>query len=487
MGVHVRNIPLSADKDDVTILVHDCLPSLAGHPSYPAPVNFDFFLVKDKVGFRRHAGFGFLTFPDVTFDEQIIQRSLYRPLELNGSRLTMGKARQEDRDVLVRRLREQPWRDPRAAQAERTREKALQSPIQTSSVGWGLECRDGVMSIELDRPIASGQLVVDSDKKRLDILAPGRPNIRIPLHSISLLTVDRDANPPCLYLTLQRPPSFEEYPPTAPLSDDPFNLDSILLEIVDAFGRERPPPIPHKVSSLDEEHARISPYLNDMRVVLTSAAELDKFLDKAAKVHLDGSRLLFNSIHFAQRQLYSQYNLDRLDHWYRSIDITLAMACAALVQNSLLDPTELLSIRHDIMALVRDRRMDVEGTEQALSRLSEEHWKLYGWEDDDGVRQDAMPLKELLAEIAEEVAAGRDAEASARVNARDESNDDADPETFKCFHLVHTPTAFFISPRQPERTNRIVRKYIAHQGRFLRVNFRSVHTNQHHRHTTHAD
>ena len=43
----------------------------------------------------------------------------------------------------------------------------------------------------------------------------------------------------------------------------------------------------------------------------------------------------------------------------------------------------------------------------------------------------------------------------------DSDDDDDEVGLFKCFHLIHTPSAFFISPRQAEKTNRIVRKYSA--------------------------
>jgi len=80
-----------------------------------------------------------------------------------------------------------------------------------------------------------------------------------------------------------------------------------------------------------------------------------------------------------------------------------------------------------------------------------------------------MTPMELFEEVRKEVSPARELEA--RTGGRDEQDN---PGLFQCFHVVHTPTSVFVQDRQPERTNRIVRKYLRHQDHFLRVNFRFV-------------
>lgn len=472
MGIRVKNIPQSANKDDILVCLADYIALLPPNPAFPSPINFDFHLVKDNRGFgRSHAGFGFITLPDLSIEITILSRAPLRLPTLQGFPLNLDRGLKQDRTDVVRRLRETTFKDPRIAQEERRKEKDLQSPVDIVSVGWGLMCRDEVFSVEVERKLKGGQVVVDSEKKRIDISSSDDlPNIRIPLFTINPLTVDRDSDPPSIYLTLNLPPSFEKYPkPPEDDDDDPYSMRSILFDLVASLSSA--PPIPTKHSFFDSEHARVAPYLNDIRLVFSSTSKLDDFLLKASKVHLTGSRLNHNSVPIARRDLYSADNLQLLNSWFKKLDITLAVQVDALLQNAYLDPTELLALSDSIERIAADASMGVEGAEQVLSRFGSDTWRLYAWENDEGEWEEAKSPMELFEEVTEEVSSARALEA--RTGGRDERED---PGLFRCFHVVHTPTSIFVQDRQPERTNRIVRKYLRYQDRFLRINFRSVET-----------
>jgi len=353
----------------------------------------------------------------------------------------------------VERLRTTARKDHELERKEEEEEKEVSKPVRILSIAWGLECRDGVFSVEMERRLVGGQTVFSGTKKTLEISsANAQPDlrIRISFHSIRTITVDKSSSPPSLYLTLNSPPSYELHhppPPPPPPGVDPSR-----------------PLLPTKRSSFDDEHARIAPYVIDLRIEFPVIPELDQFLRKASKIHLGGRVVHENSIPVAQRNLYSLANFSLLDRWYRKINISLAIQADALVRNSSLDPTELLALRLEIERMVRDSRMGVDGAVEVLRRFSFETWRLSPGHDDEGKWQEAETTMELLREISEEFVSSP---------SKGGTSED-DLSLFHCVHLVHTPTSFFISGRQPERTNRIIRKYFQHRRRFLRVSFRFV-------------
>lgn len=225
MGILIKGIPLAASKLDLVACIAAFLDTLPPNQSFPTPLHFELFLVYDKRKRAPQAGHAFLTLPDSSFDLQVL---LLSPPLLKGSYLIFLPNHRPDDDKTVERLRTTARKDHELERKEEEEEeKEVSKPGRILSIAWGLECRDGVFSVEMERRWVGGQTVFSGTKKTLEISsANAQPDlrIRISFHSIRTITVDKSSSPPSLYLTLNSPSSYELHhppPPPPPSEVDP--------------------------------------------------------------------------------------------------------------------------------------------------------------------------------------------------------------------------------------------------------------------------
>lgn len=426
MGIKFEGVPPEATRNDVAFSI----ARLVHHPPFPRDpsglaLNFDVKLLMSsnptnrttgRAGsFQAHRGSGFLTFPHPRLDSIFLDQVALQAdtIIVYGSRLRWSKAQMRDDVNLVADVQTTPWKDPVELEKVEKESRILSSPVEISGFAFGRLLRDGTFSIEEQRQnVLRPELLFDGKRRTIALVShdANATVVRIPINSVSRIVADQTTLPASIVLSLSYPPSFEQYSQTESK--------------------------PLKLSSYDTGHARIAPFGCDLRFQLPSASHVQAFLTKSQKLSVAGTRVVHAKVNIQQQVLrYTPENLDKLEDWFESIDITLAFQLALLLHNSLLDPSEILQLKKWTDDWVR-RRLGVEGTAEVLRRFAARAEELNDGEDEHGEVVKRKTIAGLIGPIKEEVLAER-------LGGKEPAK--LDLGLFSCFHLVQTPTSLFLS------------------------------------------
>ncbi|KZT06877.1 RdRP-domain-containing protein [Laetiporus sulphureus 93-53] len=455
MDIFMCNLPMSLTPNQLKIRIATELhsPDFGRRTAGNNPINFE-VRISNKKG---RAPVGFLTVPTIEIGQEFLEEyggnTSQKPIVIGGSRIKFLPGKREAKEDVLEMIRRLPYIDPRMIEERDAQANELQShAVSVSTLQFGWVCRDNIFSIEWEKQCAiRGSMAYNEDRREFRIKVPDVKQSRIiAIRAAQVYWLGaapdgtRDGmRMPVLFFHLNHPPSFEIEP-------DQSELIALLANL---FTRANAP-TRHRWTSFDDTHAEIAPYTSlALRIVCTSQADLDTFQYFRDIAHMTCHDYTYS---VQKRDLFSSTVRHMYSSWIADLDWKVAFQVEALSRSYLIDMKELLSLRPRIEQMVEARGTAMTSTflRDFGSELKATLW--YG--DGSEIPVDAVEqffsrswrryLQSPIAPI-----------------------QPISTDNFECLRVIVTPTTSYLEGPFPERSNRVMRRYVANQDSFLRVSF----------------
>ncbi|PCH33549.1 RdRP-domain-containing protein [Wolfiporia cocos MD-104 SS10] len=447
MEIFMRNISFSADEHQLKIYIANVLHSPDYTPPTEPPPNFD---VRIK---PRNKTIGTLTFPSIELGTRFLgEFGGPQPTRMVfiGSRIYFSYSRKNPNPGVLETIRRLPYVDPRAEQEDENRSRELRSmAVNLVSLQFGWLCRDDVFSVEWEKQcVGQGTLIFDDNRREFRIRVREGDDVRMVVITAAQIyftgaTLEQEI--PVIFLHLNHPPSFESESEHSQLITE---FASLLIPNAAA------PPSRQRWSSFDDDHSSLSPFTSlAIRLICAEHNDLStyrRFCDIAQ------TRVATFAYPIARRGLFSPDVRDAYRTWVQQLEWCVAFQVEAISLSNVVHMKELLKLRPRIQRLIA-----AWGSTRTSDFLCDFHSRLKAqlWYDDsEEVTQDAV--QKLFQ------AALRDFHTNTLTTIRSSSADN-----FDCLHVVITPTTMSLEGPFPDRSNRVIRRYMENQDCFLRVSF----------------
>jgi hypothetical protein len=318
-------------------------------------------------------------------------------------------------------------------------DEAFSSSLSAIQFCWC--CRDGVYSIEAETN-KEARLQFDSERRELHVIvAAGELNHDvIAIRYTSITSMSRHFSNfdkrHILFLELEHPPMFLRE-----------NLQTIFMDQQSMYSRLS------TYTQVDNPRA-ISFTGSILRLVFRSEKDLNKFsrLQQTAGLRRRHSQA---EVPVERRNLFSVARLKSVDSLLGEFDWCVSFQLASLLQNMVLDASELLDLMPRITEL--SRAHDESYVAGLLAEFQTSVTVLFRW--------DADRENETIFSCFDSTARGYVHTTAPLVPG--------DGDFYQSLHVTITPTTYYLEGPFPERSNRVVRRYdVEHHASFLRVTFR---------------
>jgi hypothetical protein len=440
MEVFMHNLPLSVGEDDIKLF----LASLLHNSNFDnVQTNFAVHIHRrKKPGARTQTGT--FTLADVAIGTKFLH--LYagpHGIQFAGKLVYFKISNHIPRPDIIEMVSRTPWVDPVKEREQRQKDETLTaSSLTISFIQFGWQCRDGVYSIEAESD-KGATLRFDPNRRELHVVTyPDsffRDIIAIrysSIHSISRHQSTFDGRY-VLFFELGMPPLFLRQS----LEEESLADSEPIYSRMSTF--------PH----LDNPHA--IPFTGGaLRLVLTSREDSEFYLTLSEKAGIQ--RLIHTQETIIERRdLFSAVRLDHVDRDLRRFHWKVAFQLASLLQNMVLDPSELLDLFPRIREIIR-----VKGPDYAAKLLR----MFYNAADALWYNEDP---NETISSCFSATERDFEKQGDTLSLIPDEGS------YYESLHVFITPTSMFLYGPYPEQSNRVIRRYDnkLHEN-FLRVTFR---------------
>jgi len=438
MEVFMHNLPLHLAEDEIKVflasLLHGSLFGLV-------QTNFAVHLHRRKKHNAR-AQTGTFTVADAAIGTKFLaEYGGTKGFRLDNRFIYFQRSNHSPRSDIVETISRTPWIDPIKEREQKERDEVLtSSSMSISSIQFCWQCRDEVVSIEAEANLEASlrfdpgrrevHVSTKDDDLYLSIIAIRYTSI----HAVSRHYSTIDGNY-VLFFELGMPPTFLCKAPS-------------FLDLGSEVTYSRMSTFPH----LNNPRA-ISFTGLALRLVFASKEESDKFskLSETAGIR----HVYTHEIIIERRGLFSATNLDTLERNLLKFDWNVAFQLASLLQNMILDTSELLDLLPRIKKI-----SDLKGKNYTAKLLKEFCNVASGlWYSDD--------FNETIESCFNSV----EQEFNKQGDITSMIPDDG--SYYQSLHVIITPTTMFLNGPFPEQSNRVIRRYDnENHENFLRVTFR---------------
>ncbi|KAI9512792.1 RdRP-domain-containing protein [Russula earlei] len=437
MEIFFYDLHFHAKLTDVKRVFANILHSPSYLPQSIPPWNFHVVLFPPKRGKRSgqaHGGCGIVTVPENELGLRLLGGFGITPqLSVFGRRIKLKPSRGTPSDVMLEKIRREPYISPEVQQRLAEIEQSFQLntvDIQTVQLGW--ETRHGVFSVEWEKDYQDSRLAFNQKRReiRLRLVEQGNFVRSIVIHWSQIswsATGYADRQYPIIFFSLYSPPIFD-------------------IETSSSEKRQR-------VLELypdDADLKRVLPYATlSIRLLCRGNGDLKTFRDHCKIARIPAPKdFPYRAEHL---ELFSEIRLEQFRQWTSTLDWSIAFQLEALLRGRLADTKEVLSISGFVDNMVQ--RKGVDYTENFLrSVINDSSFEF------DGHGDEAF-------------------QANFKRYAKDFSwsplPDPRNPEDgiFNCLHVAISPTSMKLGGPFPERSNRVMRTYAHNHDSFIRVNF----------------
>jgi hypothetical protein len=201
-----------------------------------------------------------------------------------------------------------------------------------------------------------------------------------------------------------------------------------------------------KVSDFGEGHSRVAPYVYHIRVTFSDEDGFNNFLVVCALCKLPRPRKV--NVPMEDSTEYTPQNFATLKKWFSTLDFRVAFQCEALIANSRLTPSQLLSLRQPLQKVTRQHGDRPSVSAQILRYFND---RLH-------TRKPGMSLIRFFEQCAQTEEATRTPEPKGGL--------------IYVHHVTFTPSSMRLEGPHISNSNRVLRGYADYQGNFIRVDFR---------------
>ncbi|KAF9821946.1 hypothetical protein IEO21_00376 [Rhodonia placenta] len=412
MEILMRNIAPSANPPQLKISLANILHS-PDYPRYRGRVaNFEVYIFRSREEIGQH----FLR----EYGGQTPSKSLVIGIRIHFTQ--SNRPMREDTLEVIRRL---PFVDPREQVEREERDNQLeQLTVSVSTIQFGWVCRDDIFSVEYEKRCSRGSVEFRQDRREWRIKVYEADIVRIVAIRAAQVywmaaSVDH-LDGPIIFFYLNYPPSFE----TESMHHDLSTLFAGLM-----LHGNNAEPTRQRWSAFDDEHACIAPSTSlAIRVVCQSTNDLEN-MRRCCRIA--NSRVDESSYPIAYRSLFSPERRLEYQAWVSGLDWNVAFQVEALARSQFIDLRQTMGLRPEIEQMVAEHGPKVTSAflRNFLGQAKSIFW--YGTEFTPPTTDD----------------------------------------NFDCLRVIVTPTCLHLEGPDPERSNRVFRRYPGQEQNFLRVTF----------------
>ncbi|KAJ3575291.1 hypothetical protein NP233_g1206 [Leucocoprinus birnbaumii] len=436
MEIYMHNIPTEYyNKYSLKIVLAKHLHG-SNFPNVKA--NFELDLI--PFNHNRRTCWGYFTLADLHVAERFLE--IYgepRPrqfIDVGGLHIHFRASRHSPQPETLELLSRSRWVDPEGEIEQlRRNEKLSSNPLPVKAVQFGWMCRDRIFSIEGEEWLRPCNLIFDPERHELQITFP-RTKEQVNTHvvairhtSISTASAHMIGGQSVVWFQLDVPPLF-------------------LRRKADNTHFYRMSNLPFK--SL---HQRATPFISLALRIIFVHNDLARFLDLAKIAGLP--QVQGYQVVAKHRRLFANKLLDCVDREIQALEWEVAFQLEGLLRNLDLNALELLGILPRVKSLLKTHKSSYVVT--LLKTFAGEVRNLSCSGSDtlktvlaclDGCHHGIIDQPSLIPLPQEGI-------------------------LYQSYHVTVTPTAMFLAGPFFEKSNRVIRRYQqAHQGSFLRVDFR---------------
>jgi hypothetical protein len=454
MEVFMHNLPLQIGEDEVKLFLASILHS---YDFDYVQTNFAVHIHKLKFGARARTGT--FTLADTTVGTKFLQ--LYASTFWVGRTIYFKQSARSPRPDIIESVSRSPWIDPIKEREQREKDQVLSSSsVSISSIQFGWQCRDGVCSIEAEAT-QRATLVFDPGRRELHVVGPAdevddQDIIAVRYTSIHSLSrhFSTSSREYVLFLDMGMPPTFLRRNVQRPAINDTMNGPDSEAKYTRTW----------TYSHLDNPRA-ISYVGLVLRLVFSSKGESERFSDLLETAGIRRNIHSQEAI-IERRGLFSAERLDSLEWNLRRFNFCVAFQLSSLLQNMVLDTSELLGLLPKVRDLVSRKGKDYAAKLlKEFQSIANSVW--YSDDEDDDNRTILSCFKAVESDFEK--------------NGSTLSLLPDDGSYYQSLHVTITPTSMFLNGPYIEQSNRVIRRYSSecHEN-FLRVTFRDE-SNLHYR------
>ncbi|KAH7930596.1 RdRP-domain-containing protein [Leucogyrophana mollusca] len=483
MDLFMNNIAYPASELDITV----ALASILHKPPFPVdPLNFQVQLFTRN---GKSRGIGKLTLPTREAGDAFLRSYGYSGISVKGRVIRFSLSNRPVDESIVRILNTTRWQDPLILERKKKRLAEESQPIELLSYAFGRFRRDGSFSSEVQVQ-GNAQIACDLDTRQ----------VRFSLQSAR--TGTNDTSRPMDNLTSLFQGLFGDIrdlgePPMISASYTPSKLiDLLSTRDSDAmyrlFVRAKAPPVFSIITTnsltilLDSRttaerlpglgrNLSMPPGCHSLSLTFRSQADLDAFVDRCKRLGLHKSTRSSIPVHNAD---YSPEIMAKLDQFMSTLGFGLAFEVEKAVTNTVLTPSEILSIKAAIIALESDhgqfaaqifRRFStiIQDTATGRKRIRRNR------------RGKPVAPVPAIASLADQLKTAIQVFYAEQHRSRGllEPSLEITDGVFLSYHLILTPTARVLEGPLPDQSNNVLRRFGNHEC-FLRVSFQDENGSQ---------
>lgn len=402
----------------------------------------------------KQRGIGWLTVPTETIGNYFLYEygGLIPRKPVSDFRIHFQRSDKAPQANILDSIRRLPYVDPRVRQEELLKSDARllevqETQIDIKAIQFGWECRDNVFSVEWEEYVSSATLSLDLERGEFRIKVQDLMETRMialraaQVYFTSAGTDKRDNY--FIFLSLNHAPSFESE----------SSLSSILNVL--SINRRDAKPLRQRNISFHDTHTPFAPYTSlYIRLVCHRRADIQSYQFLCNKAHIAVDEFIHD---VEYRSLFSDSMRLNFRTWVSNLPWKIAFQVEALSRSHVLDLKEVLTLRDPIQ-----RTIESQGVEETFVFLEEFNSRAKNllWFDDGPSASNVSDIRNLYTEMEREF-----------FLERKQTTLKYSEDLFQCLHAIVTPTTVFFEGPFPERSNRVIRQYLANQDSFMRVAF----------------
>lgn len=411
------------------------------------PINFDVRIAP------RQQGIGWLTVPKESIGSYFLQEyggSTPRKT-ISDFRIRFERGKKTPNARLLDDIRRLPYMDPRAQQDEMEKEEQNLQEIQQHQVAiqaiqFGWECRDNVFSVEWEELLSDAVLALDMERGDFRITVRSLEETRIVAiraAQIYWTSVGIDSHDNSfIYLSLNYAPSFES-------ESSLHNAMSTMF-----INGHKSKPTRQRQSSFHPNHDPIAPYTSlCIRLICRGRRDIKSYRFLCNMAHVSVDEFVHN---VERRGLFSNTIRQKFHTWVSGLPWLIAFQVEALSRNHTVNLKEVMMLHDPIL-----RSIQLHGIEEIAALLQEFNALVKDWWYTNAFEiSNLSDIRTLYTKTEQDF-----------FSHRIKISPDDSTDLFQCLHAIVTPTTVFFEGPYPERSNRVIRTYLANQDSFMRVAF----------------
>ncbi|EMD38185.1 hypothetical protein CERSUDRAFT_113336 [Gelatoporia subvermispora B] len=408
------------------------------------PLNFKVALNPGRGGVENN-GSGRLVLPTRQVGDKFLrwQRQTDHKVVLNGRKMRFFRSQERPAHWLATTLEKTPYLPPEIEETKENILRKLDVPFHVKTVQFGVFFRQpGLVSrsfsseYEFSYPDRSAGIMTFEYERKVIRIMLGETMRDEVAHSVALsfsnirkMAAGFDFGHPSICFELLTPPMLEREFINREVTGDPKKDNKRFRQ---------------RIEAIDAPHALVAPYAHQLRVLLYEEQNMLEFVALCTVAGLQ--RPINATVEASRKGFFTAKRLNAVQRWVNSLDWPVAFQIEMMLRNGLINTEELMDT---LQKPINDLAKKYPATAGDILRHYTEQLRV-------------RDPKETPLQCFNRVVPTQYGLEPLQISGGN----------FTCYHVTFTPTKMVLEGPYVIQSNRVIRRYVGFQDRFIRVDFR---------------